>query len=422
MTTTTRAREPLAREEQLNIPAARRSAPVHVEGLETYLRAVQQVPLLSKHEEWELAREIEAREVERWRALLSYPPALESVVAAVRGELEVPTPHVDALVTQPRAARESSRANPVLDATALALRTLDVDRRALPRVDAAVTKRWSERRGARAYLQRVTYARRAHESAKERFVAANLRLVVSLSRRFAGSALLPRTDLIQEGNLGLIRAVERYDYRRELRFSTYASWWIRHYLNRAIADKARLVRVPVHALETATRVERALRASIARTGSPPTLAELVELTGLPEEVVRELKTPMFLQPARSLDSAVHSDGDQTLHDLLADVTQDNAEDEALRVDQARALERAMSVLTAMEAAIVRFRFGFDGGEELTLREVAEKYDLSRERIRQVQAAALNKLRRALERDMAESSIGKPEARAPFDVPAAHRAS
>lgn len=389
-----KAREQAARE-------TARASSIHLEGLEPYLGDVQRVPLLTKDEEWALAREIEQREVERWIALLSYRPAFASVAEALEKHLPAGLAKVRGLLglglgeENGRAAAGSDRE---VHAAAEALRALDADRTALRNVDAEVSSAWREKRPARAYLRRIAAARRAHEAAKGRFVEANLRLVVSMSRRFAGSALLPRADLIQEGNLGLMRAVERFDHRRKLRFSTYASWWIRHYLNRAIADKARLVRVPVHALDSVARVQRAVRTTTARTGAAPTTAELTEQTGLPEDMLAQFHAATFMQQPRSLDRQLHGDGEQTLHDVIGDLDQIGADDEALRIDQARALTRAMRVLTPFEQSILRLRFGFEDGEERTLREVGEKYDLSRERIRQVQEVALGKLRAALDRE------------------------
>ena len=393
----TAAREQSSRD-RIEQPTVRGQAPVHLEGLEQYLGEVQHVPLLTRDEEWTLAREIEELEIERWRALLSYRPALESLAETVKRELPEAAPKLAALSGAARAGRETARWKRTVDAVAAELRALDTDRTALRRIGAEVTAAWADLPAARTYLCRIEAARRAHERAKERFVTANLRLVVSMSRRFANAALLPRADLIQEGNLGLMRAVERFDYRRQLRFSTYASWWIRHYLNRAIADKARLVRVPVHALETVARVQRAVRSHVAKTGDAPNEGELVELTGLPEEVVAQFHSASFMQAPRSLDRQLHDDGEQTLHDVIPDPENGDAEGMALRDDQARALTRAMRVLTPFEAAIVRFRFGFENDEELTLREVGEKYNLSRERIRQVQEVALEKLRVALDRE------------------------
>jgi RNA polymerase primary sigma factor len=240
----------------------------------------------------------------------------------------------------------------------------------------------------------VARARDAEQRAKSRFVGANLRLVISMTRRYHRS-LLPLEDLVQEGNLGLMRAVERFDYRRGYRFSTYATWWIRHGLNRAVSDKARLVRIPVHALDELSRVARATEHVRARTGTTPNARELATETGIHESKLTRLKMENPLQPPISLDQDISAEREQTLHEILPAREQPDLVQSLDLSSWRQQLERLLCQLRPMEAEVLRFRFGLDGGEELTLREIGQKYSLSRERIRQVQAEALAKLRKAV---------------------------
>jgi len=206
---------------------------------------------------------------------------------------------------------------------------------------------------------------------------------------------MPLADLIQEGNLGLMKAVERFDHRRGFRFSTYASWWIRHALTRGLADKGRLVRLPVHALETRTRLARATRKLTCRTGVAPTLDELAAETGLaPEKLpaMEELST----EAPFSLDAPVSGDNDRTFLDMLRYEDQTSAEESVVSASLKESLASLMGELSPFEAQILRYRYGFDGGEERTLKEIGQMYNLSRERIRQIQASALAKMRARVE--------------------------
>lgn len=349
---------------------------------------LRDAPLLSREQELALARDIEALEIAHWHALLSYAPALPSVAQAVAECLPRPITGL-----QEAAARAKPLTQTAREALALELRAQDVQRSALREVDARVRSAWQQQARARSYLARVAAASGAQQRAKARFVECNMRLVVRLARSY-DNGMLDKSDLIQEGSIGLMRAVERFDHRRGLRFSTYASWWIRHHLNRALADKGRLVRVPVHTADTYRRVKRAQRKYLAQHGVAPSVPELTSLTGLPSEVIEQALQASLAQP-RSLDRALGDDSERTLHDVLGDPEQASAESDIGRSERSRALADSLQVLTSFEVAVLRFRFGLDDEEALTLREVGEKYNLSRERIRQVQVAALEKLRTAL---------------------------
>jgi RNA polymerase primary sigma factor len=242
---------------------------------------------------------------------------------------------------------------------------------------------------------RTSYAR-AHAT-KNEFVKANLRLVVSIARRF-NYGRMPLADLIQEGNIGLIKAVERYDYRRGYRFATYASWWIRHAISRALADKGRAVRLPVHMIDAYHRVAKCKRELSAKLGRQPTSEEIAEVTNIAAPKIEKMRT-FLLDQSFSLDRTVSDEDGRKFIDFIQDpnaenrTTADDLVDDAM-TDEVRA---QLDTLKPIEADILRQRFGLDTDKELTLKEIGEKYNLSRERIRQLQEQALLKMRRALQR-------------------------
>jgi RNA polymerase primary sigma factor len=243
------------------------------------------------------------------------------------------------------------------------------------------------------YLAKVKQTDGAQREVKNRFVKANLRLVVSIARRY-NRGRLPLIDLIQEGNIGLMKAVERFDHSRGYRFSTYASWWIRHAISRALADKGRAVRIPVHMLDTYNRVARATQALIARTGKEPTLEELEKETGVPKDKLDKVRD-LYADTPFSLDRPV---GDEDGRKFIDFLVEDNAvspyEDLAASrwTDEVR---RLLATLSPIESRIIRWRFGLDNEDELTLKEIGDKYNLSRERIRQLQEQAISKIRKQM---------------------------
>jgi RNA polymerase primary sigma factor len=376
--------------------------------LSMYFRDMAALDVLRPEEEFTAAREIEALEIMLWEAVLAYAPGIPHVLGAV--EVVVPPTNEVRAVRKAADDPDVRTFSKISKKAARRLRADDVDHLfidaalgAIDRLALGIGTRGStvrqpgRQRAVAEWLRKVDSANRAAADARNDFVKANLRLVVSIARRF-NHGRMALADLIQEGNLGLMKAVERYDYRRGFRFSTYASWWIRHAISRALADKGREVRLPVHMIDAQHRLTKARRALTGKLGRQPTSEELATATQMPLDKIEKMRS-WLLEQSISIDKPVGDDEGRVLGEVLEDPDREEVsptedlEWEAL-TSEVRDLLRE---LRPIEADILRQRFGLGTEQELTLKEIGDKYNLSRERIRQLQEQALAKMRRALAR-------------------------
>lgn len=382
----------------------------------TYFKDLTRLSLLSPAAEYELARRIGIMEEVLWVQVLSlgpFVPHILSIVEQDSGQTLAEWKAVqEAALVVPQEGRHTSKE--LADAAGQAatkLRAMDLDRLYVTSVleevkalDAELKSgKWPEGLPKEVpelawhnYVNGISVVSNLIGRAKEEFVKANLRLVVSIARRF-NYGRMPLADLIQEGNVGLIKAVERFDYRRGFRFSTYAAWWIRHAISRGLADKGRVVRLPIHTLAEFHTTMRARRTLTRELGRAPTHEELATATGLRLDKIQKMDSTL-LEDAISLDREVSDKDHRSFMDFLQDEEAPMSVSERL-ISEAMLSEvqRLLGQLSAMEADILRLRFGLDSDQELTLKEIGDKYGLSRERIRQIQEMALSRMRRALSR-------------------------
>ena len=371
--------------------------------LSMYFRDMAELDVLRPEEEFTSAREIEALEIMLWEHVLSYAPAQDRILEALATVPDFEVPSEARALRRVRSDKAVSKAAKKLRAADSDHLFIDAALGAIDRMTLGIGVRGElvKGLGGRAkiseWLRRVQQANRAAADARNDFVKANLRLVVSIARRF-NHGRMARADLIQEGNLGLIKAGERYDYKRGFRFSTYASWWIRHAISRALADKCREVRLPVHMIDAQHRLTKARRQLTAKLGREPNSPELAEATNMPLDKVEKMRS-WLLEQSVSIDKPVGDDEGRVLGEVLEDPDRDptnpteGMEWEALTAE----VRELLGDLRPIEADILRQRFGLGTEQELTLKEIGDKYNLSRERIRQLQEQALAKMRRALAR-------------------------
>ncbi|MGA2451461.1 MAG: sigma-70 family RNA polymerase sigma factor [Polyangiaceae bacterium] len=411
--------------------------------LALYFREMATHAVMGPDEELATAVEVERAEIEHWTAILSYCPAADYALDSL--EHDLPTAEEERLDLPQIAVlrniigahaghgsklshEQEKKYHKACASLAKDIRLADSDRLWIARAESIVRHLanlpspesldlrasgeakaptpagpespvsrhpsvWRITSGYRRCLAKIDEASIRSRMAKNKFVKANLRLVVSIARRY-NRGRLPLIDLIQEGNIGLMKAVERFDHTRGYRFSTYASWWIRHAISRALADKGRAVRIPVHMLDTHNRIQRATQAVLARTGREPTLSELERETGIPQDKLDRAQGSWTDTPY-SLDRPVGDEDGRKFVDFLPDDGALSPYDVLENQKWSAEVQRLLTTLTPIESCIIRWRFGLNDEDELTLKEIGDRYNLSRERIRQLQEQALGKIRRHL---------------------------
>ncbi len=388
--------------------------------LAAYFRQLAEHDLLTPEDERELSQGIEDTEMLTWERVLARPEVVSAVLALVEPNLEQPlklvklAKAVEDMMKTKKLRKDAALKKKLVGAAkeaAVVLRGVDLDR---VHIDAVVRELFRARQAALAgtptwwddgaakdagaYLDELHQAHRDAAHLRDEFVRANLRLVVTMARRYDRGGM-PLADLIQEGNLGLMHAVSRFDYRRGLRFSTYACWWIRHAIGRALADKARAVRIPVHMLEAQQQLEKVRQGLVGDLGRPPTPQELAKAAKVPLAKLNQMHRYIMGQPM-SMDRPMHDDDDRSFGDSFADPNSEeySPADEMTTTKLTGQINKLLHHLSPIEADVLTKRFGLGDDEERTFREIGDQYHLSRERIRQIQNSALDKLKRALERE------------------------
>ncbi len=386
--------------------------------LTQYFKEVSSLPLLKPRQEEEFAQHIENQEIAMWRHILNNAPLVEDILDLIQTESHQPFlgPFTGIKRSAIKVLRQSTPPSRkafihFCEQGAKHLRSLDPDRNLADKILNELEKRKHElvkvqtKRGKikasqskkifEAYLRNIFTLHANSLQARNNFVQANLRLVVTLARRYNfGQMSFP--DLIQEGNLGLIKAIGRFNHRRGYRFNTYAAWWIRHFITRALADKGRLVRVPVYVLTNKQRISKAKRTLSSQLGRLPTSEEVCACTGLKVEMVDQL---LDQSPSRSfsLDAPMNDERQQSYIEILEENDPRPHLDSLIDQELFQYIKRELEHLKPIEAAVIRERFGLEDGEFRSLAEIGAIHHLSRERIRQIQDQALNKIRFALKR-------------------------
>jgi RNA polymerase primary sigma factor len=241
----------------------------------------------------------------------------------------------------------------------------------------------------KAIIKKMSEGERSSSDAKKDMIEANLRLVISIAKKYTNRGM-QFLDLIQEGNVGLMKAVEKFEYRRGFKFSTYATWWIRQAITRSIADQARTIRVPVHMIESINKMNRFSRAHLQEFGADPDIATLALKLEMPEAKVRQIMK-IAKEPV-SLELPVGDEGDTTLGDFIEDTYSISPMEASLQSGLRSVVGELLDGLTAREAKVLRMRFGIDMSSDHTLDEVGKQFDVTRERIRQIEAKAIRKLK------------------------------
>lgn len=372
--------------------------------LSGYMEQLSHIPLFTPDSERKAAERLVDLEVSLWTMLLRQPVTFEVLCdACLTMEKDVQLAIWNMRLSIKRSSQRSSKlatkTEQALTDLATQLRYIDNDKELMELVVSRLRRSgWNKKDPNRiAYKDLLTIERSRGEALRSRndFVRANLRLVVSVARSFH-HVRLPFIDLIQEGNVGLMKAVHRYDHRRGFRFSTYAIWWIRQAIERAIINKGSAVRLPVHVIDSRRQLNRAQNKLTQKLGRAPTTAELSKTLRLSPAKIDQIQAGVHQDPV-SLDDPISSDDPRKYLDMVRDDNAPALDESLIRENTQNRLRELLTLLSPIEKDIIKRRFGMYDGQDQTLDEIGKHYNLSRERVRQIQSQGLMKMRRMCER-------------------------